>query len=68
MHGRVMRIGLLEFLRLTQRAERVAGGQTLIVESADLRTAKRASCAELEVIFNVVRFAPIEDVLDQEVQ
>ena len=59
---------LLEFLRLTQRAERVAGGQTLIVESADLRTAKRASGAELEVIFNVVRFAPIEDVLDQEVQ
>lgn len=59
---------LLEFLRRSQRAESVAGGQALVIEFVDMRQAKRRVGAELDVIFNVVRFAPIEDVLDEEVQ
>ena len=59
---------LLEFLRRTQRPEEVPGGQALVVELADLRSAKRRVGAELEVVFNVVRFAPLEEVLEEEVQ
>lgn len=59
---------LFEFLRQTQRPERVPGGQALVIEFADLRTAKRTSGAELDVIFNVVRFGPIEDILEEEMQ
>jgi hypothetical protein len=46
---------LLEFLRRARRAESVPGGQPFVVESVDMRTAKRGVGAELELILDVVR-------------
>lgn len=52
---------LLEFLRRSRRAELVLGGQPLVIEAVDLRSAKRGDGAELKVTFNVVRLAQAVD-------
>ena len=57
---------LLEFLRRARRPELVPGGQPFVVESVDMRSAKRGVGAELEVTFNVVRLAPVETSTDAE--